>query len=1153
MDPRSMQRNVHWFTILTYNLHGPWDLDKRIRWHTDLDEIDAALNLLWSTNLESDKVNLGLANYGRGYTLADKNCVDHGCKFTGPSKAGACTKEDGILSWCEIDRIIREKHLKPGISPDAGVMQISWDDQWVTYDVPETEKMKINLANKRCLGGVATWAINYDVCDPNCQIPDPIDHQPNSSVAPKPSAPVSQVPPVVSSAGPIGTPRPGPSTTVPASSAPASKAPPIVVPSSGPTNTPRPSTIAPTPSVPASSALPVVSSAASSGNQPSSVAPSLSTSKTSPVVSSAVLSGTLRSSIAPAPSASTSGTHPAVSSSGPLTSSVTLVPSGSGSKAPPAVSSPKPSGTQSISITASSGMGSSGAAPSNKPSSAQVSSAVPSSGVWSSRQSSQPLSSGALSSKPGSSAQGSSVALTSASQAPISGASSRQSSSAVHTSMGGSSAADSSAAGSSTAGSSAPASSAVRSSTSSASGSSAAGSSAPVSSAVKSSAVGRPSSALGSLSGSGIPSGTRSSSARASLPAQPSRSSGSSIIPSGSSRKSSQVSSVPPTSSKGSSKAAPSTIAGTSVAPSSAGASNGPSSVQGSRTLSNTSVTSSTTRSAKSPSPTDDESDDDPDEDSDNDSDDDSDDDPDDDSDDDSDYGSDDDSDDGSHSDSDYGCKENDCVDDCIAWRALTFLIMKRPICPCVPVHCDKDSNKPKPTSIPKEKNPECKLFGCECGWMGLGFGPGCPGLEIDISNPCGLFGCNPCTFFGCAGTMPKGIIGYDGYCPGGGCDPCPPELCNRPGCTIAGGCGPKPGPAPTRPSKDPKSCDDKHRTVVTERFVSCTEGFDVSRLPTSLWGGGSTSSTLISSLCVPLIDATVTMCQPGYGMDTTTTATSTKTLTSDAPACTRAPLSLDDDEGNNSPDDPLNTSSTFSSNTTSIASKTSSKMSSRKTTSTKSSSAKSSSAKSSSTKPSSTKSSNTKSSSTKSSSTRSSKSWSPPPEPTKGPMDRNGRWKVKLRHTMLGKHASIQWRLFDPNGSFAGSAKEEGFDVREFTGYIESKDRPFAYSMPFGVNFTVSDPLYRDGCRIELLIDKVIPGCNYGGLAECRPYMVTETYTESEKFIVQTCEKSCEDNGKTSPLVTADLSCQDLNEADWFPAFDAWNRVFECSWKGFD
>lgn len=395
-----------------------------------------------------------------------------------------------------------------------------------------------------------------------------------------------------------------------------------------------------------------------------------------------------------------------------------------------------------------------------------------------------------------------------------------------------------------------------------------------------------------------------------------------------------------------------------------------------------------------------------------------------------------------SHTDTDPDCKENNCVAECSMWRIATFLFFKRPVCPCIPKKCDKDGDsdspsdsdkddpkgvKPKPTSYPKPDNKKCKLLGCGCGWMGLGYGPGCPGNDFELNIPCGIFGCNPCTFFGsCPGAKQPddSILGYGGYCRGAGCDPCPPELCNRPGCTIPGGCGPKPGPAPTRPSNepDPDNCEDSQRTVITDRFIMCTKGFDVSAIPSTMWGTGSTSSTMVTSVCLPIIDATQTICGPAQGFDTTTTKTGTNTLTSDAPACTRAPLSLDDDEGNNNPDDSLfDTSSIFASNTTMFASSTSKVISSM--------------------------------------TSRSSASSTPSagPAPSHKPMNRNGHWKVEISQWMWDDYSEVSWKLYDPNGFHAGQHNTRGNKLEKMTDYIQSVNRPFGDSMPFGVDMTVS------------------------------------------------------------------------------------------------
>ena len=171
IDVKGLEAQVNWFSVLAYDLHGAWDaaiqgLGPNIKPHTDLKEIDTALELLWSAKVSPQKVNLGTANYGRGYTVVDRNCMYYGCQFSGPSKAGSCSNQEGTLSACEIRRIIAQKGLTPTIIfGGAGVQQISWDDQWVGYDDKETLNLKLGLANDRCLGGTALWAIDYELCD----------------------------------------------------------------------------------------------------------------------------------------------------------------------------------------------------------------------------------------------------------------------------------------------------------------------------------------------------------------------------------------------------------------------------------------------------------------------------------------------------------------------------------------------------------------------------------------------------------------------------------------------------------------------------------------------------------------------------------------------------------------------------------------------------------------------------------------------------------------------------------------------------------------------------------------------------------------------------------------------------------------------------
>lgn len=84
-------------------------------------------------------MSLGLAFYGRSFTLKDPTCSTPGCPFkrvkgdseSGGARAGPCTGVSGTLSNYEIERIIKEKLPEIIYDAEAGVNYMTWDkDQW---------------------------------------------------------------------------------------------------------------------------------------------------------------------------------------------------------------------------------------------------------------------------------------------------------------------------------------------------------------------------------------------------------------------------------------------------------------------------------------------------------------------------------------------------------------------------------------------------------------------------------------------------------------------------------------------------------------------------------------------------------------------------------------------------------------------------------------------------------------------------------------------------------------------------------------------------------------------------------------------------------------------------------------------------------------
>lgn len=154
------------FVDRSYDLHGTWD--KGNEWtgnflnaHTNLTEIDDALDLIWRNDIDPGQVVLGLGFYGRAFTATSPSCLEPGCTFESVGERGNCSREVGILLNSEIDALVAENGVTPKLYEKEAVKVASWGTQWVSYDDEETFKMKSEYAQTMCLGGLMVWAISH--------------------------------------------------------------------------------------------------------------------------------------------------------------------------------------------------------------------------------------------------------------------------------------------------------------------------------------------------------------------------------------------------------------------------------------------------------------------------------------------------------------------------------------------------------------------------------------------------------------------------------------------------------------------------------------------------------------------------------------------------------------------------------------------------------------------------------------------------------------------------------------------------------------------------------------------------------------------------------------------------------------------------------
>ncbi|KAM3508938.1 hypothetical protein MY10362_000908 [Beauveria mimosiformis] len=166
-DIKALERHVDWFNIMTYDIHGAWDIDNKWTgpWansHTNLTEIQSGLDLLWRNDISPKKVTIGMSYYSRSFTLADPSCNGVGCRVSSAGAAGRCSGTAGVLLHPEIQEVVSEKGLAPVLHRDAAVKTVSWDNQWVSFDDAVTWRLKANHLRSQCIEGFMVWAISQD-------------------------------------------------------------------------------------------------------------------------------------------------------------------------------------------------------------------------------------------------------------------------------------------------------------------------------------------------------------------------------------------------------------------------------------------------------------------------------------------------------------------------------------------------------------------------------------------------------------------------------------------------------------------------------------------------------------------------------------------------------------------------------------------------------------------------------------------------------------------------------------------------------------------------------------------------------------------------------------------------------------------------------
>nr|BAS44269.1 chitinase [Aplysia kurodai] len=168
-----ISENLDYLVLMTYDFFGAWDpvtghnspLYKADDQTSELNEyfnVDYASNYWVELGCPKDKLYIGLATYGRSFTLTDESDSGRGAPASGAGNAGEFTREAGFLSYYEVCEML-QAGAKRTFLDDQKVPYLVLGNQWVGYEDEDSIAEKILYIQNHAFAGGMVW--DYDLDD----------------------------------------------------------------------------------------------------------------------------------------------------------------------------------------------------------------------------------------------------------------------------------------------------------------------------------------------------------------------------------------------------------------------------------------------------------------------------------------------------------------------------------------------------------------------------------------------------------------------------------------------------------------------------------------------------------------------------------------------------------------------------------------------------------------------------------------------------------------------------------------------------------------------------------------------------------------------------------------------------------------------------
>jgi chitinase len=170
-DVAEISKHLDLINVMTYDFHGLWETqighNSPLKPMTASSEYLSKLTTDYSTRewirlgAPKEKLMIGMATYGRSFTLEDTKKFDIGDSAIGGGRQGKFTKESGILAFYEICDFLRANATLVW-DEEQGVPFAYKGNQWVGFDDERSITGKMEWLKSNELGGVMVWSVDLD-------------------------------------------------------------------------------------------------------------------------------------------------------------------------------------------------------------------------------------------------------------------------------------------------------------------------------------------------------------------------------------------------------------------------------------------------------------------------------------------------------------------------------------------------------------------------------------------------------------------------------------------------------------------------------------------------------------------------------------------------------------------------------------------------------------------------------------------------------------------------------------------------------------------------------------------------------------------------------------------------------------------------------